>query len=536
MNALTRLLRDRHGWHLPLVLAVSALYESRFIHHWLNVVDEGWPLYAAMQMHHGRVLYQDAFFVFPPGHVLLAWIGYGLDPPGVILARIGYASANVALCGAIYVLGRRVMPARYALLGALLLAVAAPLSHRAQLHFGYRYLVFSVLALLAFSRRLATGDGRWMFAAGCCAGVALCFRLTPAFAVSVGIGVGVLAAGGDWRRWLRDGAWYAGGAALVVLPVLAWFAASVGLPTLWREVVVRPLVMTELQSLPVPALVWPAFSDREAVHDAFVALMFRVVALLYVVYVGRLLILWLRSRSGGPPFDQPLLLAVVVWGGIYFLRSLGRSDEPHLSSAIPPVCLLLAHAVCASLRRLWERGALAPRWRGAATGLVCTALFSAWVLLPGADQPFDPEYRGSTPFEPMGGDILMRADDWWHVLEPKLDAIRELAGPDEQILDLTAESLLHVLLDRMGPGRADIIMPGTFLDESEELAFVAMLERHPPALVILKSRPFDEMRSRSVARIAPRLMHWVTRRYVPVGDPEDYILLAPRQLREFGAP
>ena len=33
-----------------------------------------------------------------------------------------------------------------------------------------------------------------------------------------------------------------------------------------------------------------------------------------------------------------LLLAFVVFGGVYFVRSLGRSDGPHLDSAIPPVC------------------------------------------------------------------------------------------------------------------------------------------------------------------------------------------------------
>ena len=60
------------------------------------------------------------------------------------------------------------MSPNLALLAALLLAVAAPLSHRAQLLFGYRYLVFSVLALLAFARRLSGGDARWMLAAGLC--------------------------------------------------------------------------------------------------------------------------------------------------------------------------------------------------------------------------------------------------------------------------------------------------------------------------------------------------------------------------------
>ena len=36
-----------------------------------------------MRLHDGGTLYDDVFFVFPPGHLLSAWIAYALDPPGV---------------------------------------------------------------------------------------------------------------------------------------------------------------------------------------------------------------------------------------------------------------------------------------------------------------------------------------------------------------------------------------------------------------------------------------------------------------------
>ena len=102
-------LRNPVGWHLLVLVAVSVAYESLFIHHgiaWL--FDEGWPLYAAMRLHAGGVLYADVFFPFPPGHLLPAWLAYALDPPGIILARIFYAGFNVVLCVAMYFLGRRV--------------------------------------------------------------------------------------------------------------------------------------------------------------------------------------------------------------------------------------------------------------------------------------------------------------------------------------------------------------------------------------------------------------------------------------------
>jgi 4-amino-4-deoxy-L-arabinose transferase-like glycosyltransferase len=208
------------AWHLLLITAVSAGFEAAFLHSGLNPYDEGWPLYAAMQLHDGGVLFRDVFFVFPPGHLLAAWIAYAIDPPGIIAARTIYAGFNVLLCISMYLLGRRLMPPGFALLGALLLAVAAPESHLFHYHFGYRYLAIGVLALLAFAKRVESEDSRWLLISGMLTGVALCFRLTPAFSVGVAVGVGVVLLDRDWRRWLRDWSLFAAGIALIAVPAI----------------------------------------------------------------------------------------------------------------------------------------------------------------------------------------------------------------------------------------------------------------------------------------------------------------------------
>ena len=103
------------------------------------------------------------------------------------------------------------MPPAFALLGALLLAVAAPRTHMMHAVYGYRYLVFCVLALLAFDRRLVTGNPRWMLAAGLATGLSFFFRYDPAAALVVALARAVLAADRSPRVWLRDLLWYAGG-------------------------------------------------------------------------------------------------------------------------------------------------------------------------------------------------------------------------------------------------------------------------------------------------------------------------------------
>jgi hypothetical protein len=527
-------LRNPLWWHLALLLAVSVGYESAFIHHGLNAYDEGWPLYSAMRLHAGGVLYRDVFFVFPPGHLLAAWIGYGLDPPGIVLARIVYAAFNVTLCATCYFLGRLLVPASFALLGALLLAVAAPDAHLSHYHFGYRYLVFSVLALLAFAERLRTGDARWLLASGMCAGVALCFRLTPAFAVSIAIGVGIALADCGWRRWLRDGGWFAAGFAIVAVPVVAWFAHGVGLETLWREVVVRPVAMTVLQSIEVPDATLPESWTRRSISKLFTAAQFRAWAILYAGYALALGVQRLRDAVARRPFRPVMLAVLVVWGAVFFLRTQGRSDIGHLESALPPVCLLLAHL--ASRLLPWQRRGepsvgLARRL---ATGGLIAAVLAAWIFLFETDQRLTPDRLGTYPYETLYGRISIPYAWQANALDERVLKLIDLSDPGDTVLDLSAAPIFHVLTGRPGPGQADIVVPGTFLDEDEERAFVERLRASPPAVVVASARPFDEMDSRATSATAPLVARWLRTNYRIAHVTGGYKLWIPRESGEAG--
>lgn len=509
--------RDPAWWQLPLLLLLSLSYESLFIWNGLNLTDEGWPLYAAMRLHEGGRLYADVFWVFPPGALLPAWLGYALDPPGVVVARWIYAAFDVALCAALYALGRRLMTPAYAFLGAALLAVAAPQSHIEQLLFGYRYLLFSAVALLCFSQALRARQARWMLLAGGCAGMALLFRLTPAFAVCAGIAVGILSSTRSWRRWLRQGLHFSAGLLLVVLPAILYFGTSVGFETLWREVVVRPLVMTELQRLPLPALYLPESFARWQLEYAFSMLEFWLYPLLYLAYAVRLSTRWLAARRAGKPFEDVLLLAIVVWGGVYFLRSFGRADIPHLESAIPPVCLLLAH--------LAEPRARTRPARSGVSTLRVGAVFCVWVLLNAVDLYATPEVRGERPVGSLGGAVRaipgLRAK-----ADSAVQAIRQLSDPGDRLLDLSASPLLHVLSGRSGVGGSDIVMPGTFLDAEEESRFLDRISASPPALVLVPRKAFDSRPARAAWKTAPEVFEWVRAHYVLRTELRDFFVLA----------
>jgi 4-amino-4-deoxy-L-arabinose transferase-like glycosyltransferase len=532
--AAASLLGSVTGWHLLTIVGVSCAFQSLFIHHgiaWL--FDEGWPLYAAMQLHAGGVLYADVLFPFPPGHLLSAWIAYAIDPPGILLARMLYAAFTVALCAACYLLARRITTPTFALLAGLLLAVAAPRSHLSHLLFGYRYLLFSVLALLVFEGRLRAENsrqaGRGMLLAGVLAGIALFFRLTPAFAVSCGIGFAVLTASRDWRDWLRDWLLFAIGLALVGLPALAWFANTVGLEAVWREVVTRIVALQSAQSLPSPALsLLPDSSDRGDVYRWFVGLQYRVYIALYAVYALVLVALWSRALRHRRRFEHSLLLAIVIWGGLYLLRALGRSDDHHLMSALPPVCLLLGHGIGLLVQHGLDRARASGFVRSWVGVFVCVSVLSAWVYAMRVDFYLPDQNRGLIPLQSTGGQIAVTRPWVAKRIDAVVRTIVRSTRPDDIVLDMTGAPLLHLLTGRRGPGGIDVISPGIFLTRDEEEAFVARLQAAPPAVVLWPLKNFDRRADRSIERTAPELSKWVRESYREIKRIGDYRILQPR--------
>jgi hypothetical protein len=522
---------DRNSLILCL-LATAALsigFESLFVRHGLNPLDEGWPLYAVQQLREGGQLYQDVLWVFPPGHLLPAWIGASLAPPGIVATRVVYAAFAVAASLGVVLLGARLMSARWVLLAGLLTAVAAPDTHQIQAIFGYRYIVFSMLALLCLERRAATKSGAWLVAAGALLGVGACFRLAPAFAGGCGIGIAIATLDRSPRRWLIDWGWLALGLLATLGVAVAWLSIDLGIDTLWREMVVRPATMLADQSLPWPAASLPDEWDRKLVSKWFIALLFRWPWLLFaglVFWLGRE---WLRSRSAAADFEHPLLLAVVVWGGVFYVRSLTRSDAAHLESVIPPIILLLAYAVGAGARAL---SAHAPTARARAIELgVFGGVFAVWVGLSAPDVMLIEKRRGVHPLAATGGAIRVAALHQASLVDSTVAAMRKTPR-DTPILDVTASPILFVLADRRGYGELDLIMPGTFLDEAEETRFVQKLEASPPPLVIWPLLPFDLDPQRFPHAYAPQIDRFVADHYARDGRPRRWLWLRPSDSAE----
>ena len=316
---------------------------------------------------------------------------------------------------------------------------------------------------------------------------------------------------------------------LVLIPTLLWFGQTVGLETLWSEVVVRPVEMTRLQALPMPGFNFPSWS-RWQIASLFTSVQFRLYIVFYLGFAAWLGAGWLRALREKRDFEHPLLLATVIWGGVFFSRSFGRSDEPHLYSALPPICLLWAYLGYALLGWGRLRLTLPGKHRGWVPLILACAFLGIWIFLMGSELFFSRAFRGTMPLHSVEEGATAVAElSVWRMFESKVEAIRSWTDPGDTILNLTPSPLLHVLSERMGPGYQDLIMPGTFANRAEELAFLERLKQSPPALVIWPVIPFDRRPSRSIQVTAPKVSNWVRANYERRGNEIEYILMVPRK-------
>ena len=223
------------------------------------------------------------------------------------------------------------------------------------------------------------------------------------------------------------------------------------------------------------------------------------------------------------------MLTFVVFGGVYFMRGMGRSDMPHLDSAIPPVAVLIAY--CASLS---TKSKVFRADSGGATGaalrlVLCVSVFGAWAYLNGSDRFLDREaIMGDTDLQSASEEIKVESGSRASIVDGLISVIQEHAMPEETILVMAHAPLIHVLAERHSPGYFDVIMPGTFRNPEEERSFVEHIAASPPAVVIWPRQHFDKMRSRSLAHTAPALSRWVVERYRPAGESRIYQIMIPR--------
>ncbi|HZP40575.1 MAG TPA: glycosyltransferase family 39 protein [Candidatus Binatia bacterium] len=235
-----------------LALAVGAVafgLQLPIMHRTLALLDEGYLLALADEINHGKVLYRDVYVDAPfPGafYLLAGW--FRLAGTSIAASRWLVAIAFAAFAGLVWAIARRVLPRAWALGVAVVV-----LAYRVWAFPHWHIVNYSPLAATALAGAvallLAARDGArpaTLAAAGALVGAGILCKQDYGLGVGAALGAALVGAAVLERRPraahpLRPALVFAAGTALVVLPVLGWFAAEGALPALVRQTVLLPL-------------------------------------------------------------------------------------------------------------------------------------------------------------------------------------------------------------------------------------------------------------------------------------------------------
>ena len=456
---------------LAVLVAGTLLYLWKLRPYGLMLLDEGYWLHAVQRMLGGEVLYRDVYAHYAPLRYHLLALAFRLTRPSVLVGRTVWlvlVAIDVAL---VYRVARRLAPPSIAWAPAALLALAPGPWTKALFNLS------QVACALALARALEQPTARRALALGAVVGGALLARQDMGLVQLV---IALLAAplpllwperfglpgpGSRARAAARAG-WVALGAALVVTPVLAGYAAHGALGALVDSTLLRAFTQRSAYGSGLPRLLTRiGVADEGRVAGALL--------LLPLVILPAAGLAWLaRLRRCGLDARAVLLAALLVAGVASLSNAYYQLRLLRLLQSAAPYSLLSTWLVAAAVREARQRGASPRAARAVALGGLGAAAAFAWgvlagvpAILPGA------EYSGSLRAMRYAEPLSLLGDTVYTDFETA-DQIRLLRAfvdrhvpAGEPIFVAPLEAEYYALLERPNAlwMQIDDYLPGDFL-------------------------------------------------------------------------
>jgi len=161
-----------------IVVVLAAAYFSPAANRFLNPDDEGYLLYNFDRFARGDLPHRDFYDIYGALTYFLGGALFKLFGTKLLAIRIFVVVLMAAMAGLIFLIGCRVMPRRFALLGSALFVIywgdpVFPLVLYGN-HCAHLLALVGILCVVAY---VDGGKKRWILAAGFCAGLGLLFKL-----------------------------------------------------------------------------------------------------------------------------------------------------------------------------------------------------------------------------------------------------------------------------------------------------------------------------------------------------------------------
>jgi hypothetical protein len=498
-----------------------------------NLYDEAYQALGAVRILEGYVPYRDFTYSYPPGEIVVLALAFRVfGEPSLLVSRVLGMATDAAVAACLYLLARRLVPPRWALVPPLVFTLwrggsMPPGMHQAGKSLALLLGLVALLFVLECSwQRRARRSGNVLAGviAGVSAGGAIAIRLDTGAAMAVAIPAGAgLAALLDRSVPLRDRLRDVFGGILV--PYAVGCALVIGLVGLLVGVVAGPESAVEdvfqLHRLYVPY----SYTPFPPAHDLtqFLTGKTSLVALIghayYTSYIYvSICVLALATvkvvpyaRSGGGDGAAgrraaAAAISLTALGVALFPSAVWRADAAHFVPVMAVVCVLLAWLGYDGLRRLQAR-------RGAKPGPVAGALTALSVILvffvaigPQREKGrlllgeigFPPEDMVAIRLPRAGGVYADRV--YAQSVQQTVEYVRQQTRPDERIFVAnrqhrtvqTNDVMFYFLSEHMPVTRYDVFFLGLQSSDRVQRSIVEDLEREDRIIVMNTNESFTE--------------------------------------------
>ena len=509
---------------VSLIYIALLAYFWSFCEYGLNIWDEGGYANGTLRTLNG----EKALVDFNPNGYLPGRFWYGmlffkLFGVEIQSLRIGVLLFTPAMVIMIYSMGRKIMPAGFALLAALFM-LSAP-----SMYYNRFYTFFVILNLYCLTNVVEKRNLASLFGLGAAIFLSSFFKFEVTL-FSILVSLGTLALLFSVKHWRVDfnfspkqaasaspkpGKFYfllAGVAAIL-------FAVYLGKDGYFTKVFKLVVDAHEVWGNPFPEIL-PFFALLEKVgaHQMFERILFYLPPFTYGV-VAILLFYRLVIKKETFHIAHLMVLAILLFGACAFGLVIWRAGFDNLLRTLPPFYLLL----CYLLYGIREKILSLQKPVGQNGIFMRLPLNLLTVFLP-----FLFYFEMNTHHGFYAGSIgamklettrlsLEKMDVYTNPGEAKwikkvIDKINLHSKKGDAILALPLNPIFYFLSDRVNPTPYEWILPG-MLEEKKERALVKLLKYRLPKIVIYVDIAIDGKEERRLSRYAPHLYKFLVEHY-----------------------
>ena len=509
---------------VSLIYIALLAYFWSFCEYGLNIWDEGGYANGTLRTLNG----EKALVDFNPNGYLPGRYWYGmlffkLFGVEIQSLRIGVLLFTPAMVIMIYSMGRKIMPAGFALLAALFM-LSAP-----SMYYNRFYTFFVILNLYCLTNVVEKRNLASLFGLGAAIFLSSFFKFeVTLFSILVSLGtLALLFSVKHWRVYFnfspkqaasaspKPGKFYfllAGVAAIL-------FAVYLGKDGYFTKVFKLVVDAHEVWGNPFPEIL-PFFALLEKVgaHQMFERILFYLPPFTYGV-VTILLFYRLVIKKETFHIAHLMVLAILLFGACAFGLVIWRAGFDNLLRTLPPFYLLL----CYLLYGIREKILSLQKPVGQNGIFMRLPLNLLTVFLP-----FLFYFEMNTHHGFYAGSIgamklettrlsLEKMDVYTNPGEAKwikkvIDKINLHSKKGDAILALPLNPIFYFLSDRVNPTPYEWILPG-MLEEKKERALVKLLKYRLPKIVIYVDIAIDGKEERRLSRYAPHLYKFLVEHY-----------------------